>query len=131
MGAGSGRREGWEAGAGRNGNIFATLAQYFEIANAHRGGNHYGRGRDSGVQGARGRSSDPTAPPPPQPVIFINCIGYLAGSVALFPLLKVLKSTVINLYLISSLKGTTKATTEKFETEHPKTKRYQNRIFNR
>ena len=45
--------------------------------------------------------------------MFITCIGYYVGSIALFPLLKVLeKSTVINLYLISTLKGTTKATTE-------------------
>ena len=36
----------------------------------------------------------------------------LIGSVALILLLKVLESTVINLYLISTLKGTTKATTE-------------------
>ena len=126
---------GWEAGAGRNGNIFATLAQYFEIANAlmhteaetttEGGGTRECRVREVEVQ------TPLPPPPPPQPVIFINCIGYLAGSIALFPLLKVLKSTVINLHLISSLKDTTKATTEKFETEHPKTKRYQNRIFNR
>ena len=36
------------------------------------------------------------------------------GSIALFPLLKVLESTVINLYLISTLKDTMKATTEDF-----------------
>ena len=45
-----------------------------------------------------------------KPVIFIIRIGYWVGSIALFPLLKVLESTVINLYLISNLKGTTKVT---------------------
>ena len=36
-------------GSGRNGKIFATLAQYFAIGKAHRGGNCYGRGREPGV----------------------------------------------------------------------------------
>ena len=42
----------------------------------------------------------------------------------IFPLLKVLESTVIKLYHISTLESTTKGTTKRlFETEHPK--RYQ------
>ena len=56
QGAGSLREAGCPkgVGTGRNGKKFATLAQYFEIGKAHRGGNCYGRGRKPGVQGAGG-----------------------------------------------------------------------------
>ena len=52
------------AGARRNGKNFATLAQYFAIGKAHRGGNCYGREWEPGVQGAETGSSDPPVPPP-------------------------------------------------------------------
>ena len=52
------------AGAGRNGKNFATVAQYFALGKAHRGGNCYGRGREPGVQGAGGGKFRPPCPPP-------------------------------------------------------------------
>ena len=60
MGAGSLREAGEEragggypkgAGAGRNGKTFATLAQYFSIGKAHRGGNCFERGKGTGSAG--------------------------------------------------------------------------------
>ena len=51
------------AGAGRNGKNFATLAQYFATGKAHGGKNHYGRGREPGVEGAGGRKFRPPCPP--------------------------------------------------------------------
>ena len=48
-GAGGGISMGGGEGSGRNGKIFATLAQCFAIGKAHRGGNCYGRGRERGV----------------------------------------------------------------------------------
>ena len=54
------RREQWQN--------FATLAQYFAIRKAHRGGNYYRRGREPGVQGAGGGMFKPPCPsllPPP------------------------------------------------------------------
>ena len=70
MGAGGLREEGEEwPGAGRSGKNFATLAQYFALGEAHGGGNRYGRGRESGVQGAGGgKFRPPGSPPPPQQV---------------------------------------------------------------
>ena len=54
------------AGAGRNGKTFTTLAQYFAIGKAHRGGNRYRRGREPGVQGAGGGKFRLPVPPLPQ-----------------------------------------------------------------
>ena len=63
-----GREEGYPrgVGAGRNGKNFATLAQYFAIGKAHRGGNHYGREWEPGVQGAGGGKFRLPSPPPKQ-----------------------------------------------------------------
>ena len=53
------------AGASGHGKNYATLAQYFAIGKAHRGGNCYGRGREPGVQGAgSGKFRPPCSPPP-------------------------------------------------------------------
>ena len=40
---------GISKGGGRNGKIFATLAKYFAIGKARRGGNCYGRGLEARV----------------------------------------------------------------------------------
>ena len=53
------------AGAWGNGKNYATLAQYFAIGKAHRGGNRYGRGWEPGVQGAGSRKFRPPCSPPP------------------------------------------------------------------
>ena len=70
MGVGSLREAGEEGyqkgvGAGRNGKNFATLAQYFAIGKAHRGGTATEGGGNGECRVREVGSSDPSVPPPP------------------------------------------------------------------
>ena len=48
---------------GETGNEFCNIVQYFAIGKAHRGGDHQGRGREPGVQGAgSGKFRPPLSP---------------------------------------------------------------------
>ena len=54
---------------GEIGKEFCSIAQYFAIGKAHRGGNHYGRGAGNG-SGTYGKGEgQPSPPPTPTPLI--------------------------------------------------------------
>ena len=74
MGAGSLREVGEEgAGAGRKGEHFATLAQYFAIGKAHRDGNRSKGGGNREYRAREAGSSDPPPPPPYWLLPFRKC----------------------------------------------------------